>query len=173
MFFIIHTIAAGTILRKHRKNQSKPLQVHDGLRTGLEYRLWPHGVKRVASSKNHGTERHGELGPGHRLSTFFLVAICAERQIKEPQYHKFGIASIKTMPSVAKLPPLVKLLRWFSWFQSEIFVQVRELLQQSKILMMELKRGCKIFKLIAQVQVRYFRFNNVCFSNHTWEIVSS
>lgn len=34
--------------------------------------------------------------------------------------------SVQTMNSVAKLPPVVELMRRFSWFQNEIFFQGRE-----------------------------------------------
>ena len=52
----------------------------------------------------------------------FIPFICQERQIPEPttaQEREHIFASLSSMNNVRALGPVVKLMRWFSWFQSE------------------------------------------------------
>ena len=54
----------------------------------------------------------------------FLPLICKERQIPEPsspEGREEIFNSILQMKSIRSLGPIVKLMRWFSWFQSEHF----------------------------------------------------
>ena len=54
----------------------------------------------------------------------FLPLICKERQIPEPsspEGREEIFNSILEMKSIRSLGPIVKLMRWFSWFQSEHF----------------------------------------------------
>ena len=52
----------------------------------------------------------------------FIPFICQERQIPEPttpQEREHIFQSLSSMNNVRALGPVVKLMRWFSWFQSE------------------------------------------------------
>lgn len=52
--------------------------------------------------------------------------VCTERRMPEPQAREDAeklFASIGTMPSIQEKGPLIKLMRWFSWFESMSFLE--------------------------------------------------
>ena len=68
----------------------------------------------------------------------FLPFICAERDLEEPhdaEGRERVFQSMRTLNSIQVLGPLVKLMRWFSWFESEKFYRGENYC--NKLLMMD------------------------------------